>query len=45
MLARRHEAEIDAELTAGYGVRPFAREEQVWADLSVEGLQAADLDW
>ena len=45
MLARRHKAEIDAELAAGYGVRPPAREDEVWADLSVEGLQTADLDW
>jgi Arc/MetJ-type ribon-helix-helix transcriptional regulator len=45
MLARRHEAEIDAELAAGYGVQPPAREDEAWADLSVEGLQAADLDW
>lgn len=48
MLARRREAEIDADLAAGYGVRPPDQENQedkVWADLSVEGLQAADLDW
>ncbi|MGH8575226.1 MAG: hypothetical protein ACREX8_22050 [Gammaproteobacteria bacterium] len=45
MLARRHEAEIDAELASGYGVQPPAREEDAWADLSVDGLQAADLDW
>ncbi len=45
MLARRREAAIDARLAAGYGVSPFAQEEQAWADLSVEGLRAADLDW
>jgi Arc/MetJ-type ribon-helix-helix transcriptional regulator len=45
MLARRREAKIDAELAAGYGVQPPAREDEAWADLSVEGLQAADLDW
>lgn len=45
MLARRHEAEIDAKLATGYGVQPPAREDEAWAELSVEGLQAADLDW
>ncbi len=45
MLARRHEADIDAKLAAGYGVAPPAQEDKVWAELSVEGLQAADLDW
>ncbi len=45
MLARRHEAEIDAELAAGYGAQPPAHEDDAWAELSVEGLQAADLDW
>lgn len=45
MLARRREAAIDAALIAGYGVHPPAQEDQAWAELSVEGLQAADLDW
>lgn len=45
LLARRHEAEIDAELAAGYGVQPPAHEDDAWADLSVDGLRAADLDW
>ncbi|MGH3870802.1 MAG: hypothetical protein ACRDSR_04680 [Pseudonocardiaceae bacterium] len=45
MLARRREAAIDAQLAAGYGVSPPAQEEQEWADLSVEGLRAANLDW
>jgi len=44
-LARRREAEIDADLAAGYGVRPPGREDDAWADLSVEGLAAARLDW
>ncbi|MGH3998888.1 MAG: hypothetical protein ACRDTJ_15700 [Pseudonocardiaceae bacterium] len=39
MLARRHEDEIDASLAAGYGARPPAHEDEVWADLSVEGPQ------
>ncbi|MCA1673859.1 MAG: ribbon-helix-helix domain-containing protein [Actinobacteria bacterium] len=45
MLARRREAQIDAELATGYGAQPPRREDEAWADLSVEGLQAADLDW
>ncbi|MGH3931625.1 MAG: ribbon-helix-helix domain-containing protein [Pseudonocardiaceae bacterium] len=45
MLARRREVEIDAKLTAGYGAAPPALEDEAWADLSVEGLEAADLDW
>jgi len=45
MLARRREVEIDAELATGYGVAPPAREDEAWADLSLEGLKAADLDW
>lgn len=43
--ARRREAEIDAELAAGYGAAPSAQEDEAWAELSVEGLKAADLDW
>lgn len=45
MLARRREVKIDAKLAAGYGVAPPAREDEAWADLSIEGLRAADLDW
>ncbi len=45
LLARRREAEIDADLAAGYGVQPPGREDEAWAELSVEGLEAARLDW
>ncbi|MGQ0779263.1 MAG: hypothetical protein ACT4NY_33425 [Pseudonocardiales bacterium] len=45
MLARRRETKIDAELAAGYGAALPTQEDEAWADLSVEGLKAADLDW
>lgn len=44
-LAQRREARIDAQLDAGYGARPPGDEEKAWAELSVAGLRAADLDW
>ncbi|HEY0813754.1 MAG TPA: ribbon-helix-helix domain-containing protein [Pseudonocardia sp.] len=44
-VARRREERIDAELAAGYGARPPGAEEQAWAELSVEGLRTADLEW
>lgn len=45
MLLRHREAAIDAQLAAGYGERPPDDETAAWAELSVEGLRAADLDW
>ncbi len=44
-LARRREERIDAELEAGYRARPNGDEERSLAELSVEGLRSADLDW
>lgn len=44
-VARRREERIDAELTAGYAARPSGEEERSWAELSVEGLRTADLEW
>ncbi len=44
-LAAQREADIDAQLAAGYGVQPVERSEDAYADLSLEGLVAADLDW
>lgn len=44
-LVRRREARIDAQLEAGYRAHPPGEEEKAWAELSVEGLRAADLDW
>lgn len=44
-LAARREAEIDAQLAAGYGAQPVEGVEDAFAELSVEGLVAADLDW
>lgn len=45
LLARRREAAIDAALARGYGDHRPANEEDAWAELSKEGLAAADLDW
>lgn len=45
LLSRHREAAIDAQLAAGYGARPPGSEEAAWAELSIEGLRAADLDW
>lgn len=44
-LARRRDAEIDVQLAAGYGVQPPGVEDEAWAEVSIEGLEAADLDW
>lgn len=44
-VARRRDAKIDAELAAGYGVHPPGDEEDAWADTSIDGLTAADLEW
>lgn len=44
-LAHRREARIDAQLEAGYGAHPQGAEEAAWANISVEGLRAADLEW
>jgi hypothetical protein len=44
-LARQREAAVDVALARGYGERPPGREEEQWAELSVEGLKAAELDW
>ncbi|MBA2323887.1 MAG: ribbon-helix-helix protein, CopG family [Pseudonocardiales bacterium] len=45
LLARRREDEIDAQLAAGYAQQPQSPIEDRLADLSVEGLAAASLDW
>lgn len=45
MLARHREAAIDAQLAAGYDAKPPGPEVDAWAELSIEGLAAADLDW
>lgn len=44
-LARRREAQVDIALAAGYGDEPGGTEVGAWADLSVEGLEAGQLDW
>lgn len=45
MLKRRREAEIDAQLAAGYAAVPQTAEELAFADVSLKGLKAAELDW
>lgn len=45
LLARRREAAIEVELERGYGLNPPGEEEVAWAELSRNGLAAADLDW
>lgn len=44
-LARRRDEAIDAALATGYGLAPPGAEEETWAERSLEGLKAADLDW
>lgn len=45
LLRRQRDAAIDAQLAAGYGAAPPGPEIDAWAELSVEGLREADLDW
>jgi len=45
LLTAHREAAIDSQLAAGYGAKPAGAEEEGWADASLDGLQAADLDW
>lgn len=44
-LARAREQQVDAALARGYEAEPAGDEERSWAELSVEGLRAGDLDW
>ncbi|CAN5254873.1 hypothetical protein BH20ACT5_BH20ACT5_03730 [soil metagenome] len=44
-LAARHEEQVEERLALGYQVVPAGTAEDEWAELSVEGLKAADLDW
>lgn len=45
LLSRQREVAIDAQLAAGYGARPPGPEVDAWAELSIDGLRAADVDW
>jgi predicted transcriptional regulator len=45
LLSRHREAAIDDQLAAGYAVAPPGPEEAAWAELSMDGVRAADLDW
>ncbi|MBV9313066.1 MAG: ribbon-helix-helix protein, CopG family [Pseudonocardia sp.] len=45
LLARRREEHIEAQLAAGYAQQPPTLAERKLADLSIEGLRAASLDW
>lgn len=45
LLSQHREAAIDAQLAAGYGAQPPGPVEDAWAESSIEGLRAADLDW
>jgi Arc/MetJ-type ribon-helix-helix transcriptional regulator len=44
-LKELEERRIDAALAAGYGLLPPTDEETEWAEMSVEALGLADLDW
>jgi Arc/MetJ-type ribon-helix-helix transcriptional regulator len=44
-LAERREREIDAQLEAGYAAVPQGPEVRAFAEISIRGLAAADLDW
>lgn len=45
LLRAERETAIDARLAAGYGAVPPGPEAGAWAELSIEGLRDADLDW
>jgi predicted transcriptional regulator len=45
LLRARLEAAIDEQLAAGYAMTPPGTDGEAWAELSVEGLRAAELDW
>jgi len=45
LLVAHREAAIDAQLAAGYGAQPPSVEDEAWAQSSLDGLRAADLDW
>jgi predicted transcriptional regulator len=45
LLRRQREAAIDEQLADGYAAKPPGPEERAWAELSLEGVRAADLDW
>lgn len=45
LLARTREEQIDAQLAAGYGQQPPTAAEDDLADVSLDGLRAASLDW
>ncbi|MEJ7798669.1 MAG: ribbon-helix-helix protein, CopG family, partial [Solirubrobacteraceae bacterium] len=45
MLRRHREAAIDEQLEAGYGADPPGPEVDEWAQSSIDGLRAAELDW
>lgn len=44
-LSRRREEATDAALAKGYGIVPQSTEEDAWAEQSLEGLKASNLDW
>lgn len=45
LLEHRRQAAIDAALEQGYDAVPPGDPEAAWAELSLEGLAGADLDW
>lgn len=44
-LARRRAEAVDAALAKGYGISPEGEPEDAWAGISLEGLEASNLDW
>jgi Arc/MetJ-type ribon-helix-helix transcriptional regulator len=44
-LRQIEEKRIDAALAAGYAVVPLGEEESAWAEISVEALDMAGLEW
>lgn len=45
LMEHRRQTGIDAALERGYAAVPGGEPEAAWADLSLEGLAGADLDW
>ena len=44
-LKSRRERAIDTALAAGYGAKPPDEHDAAWAEVSLEGLGLAELDW
>lgn len=44
-LGRRRDEAVDAALARGYAISPEGKDADLWAERSLEGLEASQLDW